>query len=267
MVTFVPLFVARSVAAWWAPVWPEVLANPTRSNLLRVKEERTKVAGPEPRATLADVADQIDYVRKVAGVDHVGIGGDFPATAGAPDGLENVSKYPELFAELIRRGWTDDALVKLAGGNLLRVMRTAEDAARKLRTERPASIATLESKADEVLKLEDLWATARVKRDVKTLDGLLAPDFVSTENNRTMDRATTVRELTSGAETIEAAGNEEMTLHDFGAMAAVTGWLAVRGHGSSGSFARRYRYTDSWVRTPSGWRLAIAHYDLVPEGR
>ncbi len=74
---------------------------------------------PEPRATIADVADHVEHVRDVAGIDHVGIGADFfgePAWMAA--GLEDVSRYPELFAELIRRGWTEEALAKLARGNV-----------------------------------------------------------------------------------------------------------------------------------------------------
>ena len=143
MIAFVPLFVSGKVASWWAPVWPEVLADPRQSTLERVKAEHAQAAGPEPKATIADVADQIEYVRKVAGVDHVGLGGDFPATAGAPAGLEDVSTYPALFAELIRRGWKDDELTKLAGGNFLRVLRANETNAKKLQAARPPSLASL----------------------------------------------------------------------------------------------------------------------------
>ena len=143
MIAFVPLFVSGKVAAWWAPVWPQVLADPKQSTLERVKAEHAKAAGPEPKATIADVADQIEYVRKVAGVDHVGLGGDFPATAGAPAGLEDVSTYPALFAELIRRGWKDDDLTKLAGGNFLRVLRANEANAKKLAAAGKASLASL----------------------------------------------------------------------------------------------------------------------------
>jgi membrane dipeptidase len=100
---------------------------------------------PEPRATLADVADHIEHVRDVAGIDHVGIGSDF---FGFPDwmaaGLEDVSRYPDLFAELIRRGWTDAELGKLARGNILRTMRGAEQAAARLQQARPASTLTIE---------------------------------------------------------------------------------------------------------------------------
>ncbi len=91
-----------------------------------------RAAHPEPRAMLSQVADQIDYVRKVAGVDHVGIGGDFDGITEVVQGLEDVSKYPALFAELARRGWSDTDLKKLAGENLLRVFSQAEAVARRL---------------------------------------------------------------------------------------------------------------------------------------
>ncbi len=100
---------------------------------------------PEPRAGIADVADHVEHVRDIAGVDHVGIGADFfgePAWMAA--GLEDVSRYPELFAELIRRGWTEDALAKLARGNVLRVLRGAEQAASRLQKARGPSNQTIE---------------------------------------------------------------------------------------------------------------------------
>jgi len=100
---------------------------------------------PEPRATIADVAEHIEHMRQVAGIDHVGIGADF---YGEPSGmaadLEDVSRYPHLFAELIRRGWTNEMLEKLARGNLLRAMRGAERAAAELQKSRAASYATIE---------------------------------------------------------------------------------------------------------------------------
>jgi membrane dipeptidase len=91
-----------------------------------------RAAHPEPRATLSQVADQIDYVRKIAGVDHVGIGSDFDGITEVVQGLEDVSKFPALFAELARRGWSDDDLRKLAGENLLRVFAQAEAVAKRL---------------------------------------------------------------------------------------------------------------------------------------
>jgi membrane dipeptidase len=95
-----------------------------------IKEWRA--AHPEPRATLSQVADQIEYVRKVAGVDHVGIGSDFDGITEVVQGLEDVSTFPALFAELARRGWSDTDLKKLAGENFLRVFAQAEAVARKL---------------------------------------------------------------------------------------------------------------------------------------
>ncbi len=100
---------------------------------------------PEPRATLSDVADHIEHVRDVAGIDHVGIGADFfGEPAWMASGLEDVASYPALFAELIRRGWQEEALAKLARGNVLRVLRQAEAAAARIQQQRPASIATIE---------------------------------------------------------------------------------------------------------------------------
>jgi membrane dipeptidase len=96
-----------------------------------------KATHPEPRATLSQVADQIDYVRKVAGVDHVGIGSDFDGITEVVQGLEDVSKFPNLFAELARRGWSDADLRKLAGENLLRVFGQAEAIARRLQRANP----------------------------------------------------------------------------------------------------------------------------------
>jgi membrane dipeptidase len=101
-------------------------------------------ANPAPRATVSDVADHIDHIVKVAGVEHVGIGSDFDGITATPVGLESVADYPNLFAELIRRGYTDEQLKDIAGLNLLRVMRKAEAVAARLQQERPASDARIE---------------------------------------------------------------------------------------------------------------------------
>jgi membrane dipeptidase len=86
-----------------------------------------RTAHPRPVATIKDIADHLDHIAKVAGIDHVGIGSDFDGVSGeTPEGLASVADYPNLFGELIKRGWTDDMLAKLAGGNVLRVMRKAE---------------------------------------------------------------------------------------------------------------------------------------------
>ena len=103
-------------------------------------------AHPMPRVTLAQVADHIAYIRKVCGVDCVGLGADFDGMGDTPEGLEGVDKYPALLAELARRGWTDEDLGKVAGGNLLRVLREAEATARRLQAVQPseATIAELD---------------------------------------------------------------------------------------------------------------------------
>jgi membrane dipeptidase len=94
---------------------------------------------PRPATTLAEVADHIDHIRQVAGVDHVGLGSDFDGIGDAPVGLDGVDKYPALLQELMRRGWTDGDIAKVAGENALRVLAAAEQVARKLRAERPPS--------------------------------------------------------------------------------------------------------------------------------
>jgi membrane dipeptidase len=100
-------------------------------------------AHPRPVVTLAMVADHIDHIAKVAGHDHVGIGSDFDGIGDAPVGLEGVDKYPALLAELARRGWSDDDLGKLAGGNILRAMRQAEAVAKRLQATTAPSAATI----------------------------------------------------------------------------------------------------------------------------
>jgi len=95
-------------------------------------------------ATIGDVADHIEHVVQVAGIDHVGIGSDFDGISSTPVGMEDVSTYPALFAELSRRGWSEEDMAKLAGGNALRVMREAEAAARRIQRERGPSNATIE---------------------------------------------------------------------------------------------------------------------------
>jgi len=97
-----------------------------------------------PTASIADVANAIEHVRKIVGPDHVGIGSDFDGIDETVVGLEDVSKYPAIIAELARRGWSDTDLKKLAGGNVLRVLTEAEQVAKRLQKQRPPSIATIE---------------------------------------------------------------------------------------------------------------------------
>src|SRR4029078_927123 len=94
---------------------------------------------PAPRATLSEAADHIDHIRKVAGIDHIGLGSDFDGITQVPQGLEDVSKYPSLIAELLRRGYKDDEIKKILGQNILRVMRDVERVARRLQSERGPS--------------------------------------------------------------------------------------------------------------------------------
>ena len=136
MVPFVTGFVSPAVMLYdqsTRPVMKDLQAkygNDTAGITREINQWRA--AHPEPRATLSQVADQIEYVRKVAGVDHVGIGGDFDGITEVVQGLEDVSTYPALFAELARRGWSDGDLRKLAGENFLRVFAQAEVVARRL---------------------------------------------------------------------------------------------------------------------------------------
>jgi membrane dipeptidase len=136
MVTFVPGFVSPAVSLYEQSARPmmkeltERYGNDTAAITRAVKEWRS--THPAPRATLSQVADHIEHVRKVAGVDHVGIGGDFDGIDEVVEGLEDVSTYPALFAELARRGWSDNDLRKLAGENFLRVFAQAETVSKRL---------------------------------------------------------------------------------------------------------------------------------------
>jgi len=96
-------------------------------------------ANPQPRVTVAMVADHIDHIAQVAGHDHVGLGGDYDGLPQLPEGMDGVDAYPRLLVELMRRGWSDADLAKLAGGNILRVMEAAEKVARAMQAEPPAT--------------------------------------------------------------------------------------------------------------------------------
>jgi membrane dipeptidase len=131
MVTFVGGFISPRMKAWSDRV--QASANGiTDRDARRDRMAAYRAANPRPNATVAELADHIDHVRAVAGIDHVGLGGDYDGTSELPEGMEDVSGYPLLFAELIRRGWTDEELLKLAGGNVLRVLRGAEVARDRL---------------------------------------------------------------------------------------------------------------------------------------
>jgi membrane dipeptidase len=148
MVTFVNAFISGEFARASAPLWKEYeerskdLKDPAAQERLR-RELQERM--PRIKVTIAEVADHVEHVRKVAGIEHVGLGGDFDGNDAWPEGLDDVSGYPRLFAELVRRGWSDEELARLASGNVLRVMRQAEAVARRLQQTRPASTATIET--------------------------------------------------------------------------------------------------------------------------
>jgi membrane dipeptidase len=134
MLTFVGPFVSTAAARAQARMM-KTLRPRLRRITDPVERRRAYLAHcrrhPLPKATIADVADHVEHARRLAGVDHLGIGGDYDGNEEWPVGLEDVSTYPRLFAELIRRGWTDRDLAKLARGNIVRVMREAEAVARQ----------------------------------------------------------------------------------------------------------------------------------------
>jgi membrane dipeptidase len=150
MVTFVPGFLSPEVAAWTTLQTAEEarLTRQLPGDAAAVKSgvARWTAANPGPRATLAQVADHIDHIRKVAGIDHIGLGGDFDGMTSVVQGLEDVSKYPPLIAELLRRGYKDDEIRKIAGQNILRVMRQVEKVSSTLQAERGPSTMVFEGK-------------------------------------------------------------------------------------------------------------------------
>lgn len=143
MVTFVPGFINETVRQWDAREKGERARlerlHPGDAERVEAGMEAWEAAHPKPRATIADVADHIDYIRDRVGIEHIGIGGDFDGISSTPEGLEDASTYPALFAELIRRGYDEEELAAIAGGNMLRVLREAESVSSRLRSERGPS--------------------------------------------------------------------------------------------------------------------------------
>ena len=148
MVNYAPSYVSDERRQWEAarnaerarynspPYGGLYIGQPDRAKAAMAEWEK---AHPRPPVTLAMVADHIDHVVKMAGIDHVGIGSDFDGVESLPDGLDSVATYPALLAELMRRGWTDEMIAKLAGGNVLRVMEGAERVAASMAKEPPAT--------------------------------------------------------------------------------------------------------------------------------
>jgi membrane dipeptidase len=154
MVNFAPSYVSTARNQWEADHAAEVARTntPPFGGLYIGQPERAHAAlaawesqHPRPSATLAQVADHVEYIAKVAGIDHVGLGSDFDGIPDGPAGLAGVDRYPALLEELMRRGWSDRDIAKLAGENLLRVMTTAEQVSERLRATTQASNASLES--------------------------------------------------------------------------------------------------------------------------
>jgi membrane dipeptidase len=148
MVTFVPGFVSAAAAEW------DKVADAEGERIRRqpgMTEDRAREAmgdwrkaHPQPPVTIEQVANHIDHIRQVAGIDHIGIGSDFDGITTTPVGLEDVSKFPALTAELLRRGYSDADVKKIMGLNLLRAWHEVERVSAKLQKERAPSAATIE---------------------------------------------------------------------------------------------------------------------------
>ncbi|MBT2188663.1 dipeptidase [Sphingobium nicotianae] len=158
MVNFAPQYVSEARRVWGAErgALSALYNQPPLGGLYIGEPERAKAAlakwdaeHPKPVVTLAMVADHVDHIAKVAGYDHVGLGGDYDGLGELPQGMEGVESYPALLLELMKRGWSDENIAKLAGGNILRVMAAAEKVAASLANEPPAtgSVATFDGPA------------------------------------------------------------------------------------------------------------------------
>jgi membrane dipeptidase len=146
MVNFLTYYISENRNRWFAervgeqareqtpPYAGVYIGQPERAAAALAAWDRSH---PKPVVTMQQVADHIEHIRKIAGIDHVGLGSDFDGMPDTPVGLEGVDRYPALLSELMRRGWSDSAIAKLAGENLLRVMSTAEQVAARIRSEPP----------------------------------------------------------------------------------------------------------------------------------
>jgi membrane dipeptidase len=146
MVTFIPAYVNEERRKWEDGMIPLLKETKTDAEWEQVGAQYREEHGAPPLATLADVADHIEYVAQTADIGHVGIGSDFYGAKGDEliEGLEDVSGFPNLIAELLRRGWSDEDVEKVARGNLLRAFAEAEAVARRLQRERPPSLKIME---------------------------------------------------------------------------------------------------------------------------
>lgn len=129
MITFVPDFVSPRVAEWDAALRDAMTAagaNHADMTERKTFSEKWSIDHPKPGATLDDVVTHLEHAREVVGVDHLGLGGDYDGVKSLPEGLEDVSTYPNLIGELLDKGWSEDDCTKLAGANILRVLRDAD---------------------------------------------------------------------------------------------------------------------------------------------
>ncbi|MEE1808328.1 dipeptidase [Streptomyces sp. BE133] len=152
MATFVPKFVLPAAVAWTHAADENMRAHglhhlDTTAQAMKI-HAAFEAANPRPMATVATIADHLDHMREVAGIDNIGIGGDYDGTAFLPEGLRDVAGYPNLIAELLGRSWSTADLAKLTWQNAVRVLRDAEDVARELSMHRAPSHATIEQLDD-----------------------------------------------------------------------------------------------------------------------
>jgi membrane dipeptidase len=148
MATFVPKFVLPEAIAWTKAADENMRAHglhPLDGSEQGQQVQRAyEAAHPRPVATPATVADHLDHMREAAGIDHIGIGGDYDGTAFTPSGLDDVAGYPHLIAELLDRRWSETDLAKLTWHNAVRVLRDAESVAKDLQGRRGPSVATID---------------------------------------------------------------------------------------------------------------------------
>jgi len=150
MVNFVPAFISQACRDWAEEFIEDMkqrgfdLHNVPGRGQMRAERAAWEAGHPRPRVTLAEVANHVEHVREAAGVDHVGIGSDYDGVDWLPEGLEDVSRYPALIAELLGRGWSEADCGKLASGNVLRTLRDAEAAARAISARRGPSRSRIE---------------------------------------------------------------------------------------------------------------------------
>jgi membrane dipeptidase len=148
MVAFAPNYISEARRVWGVEQGAQMALynQPPLNGLYIGQPDRAKAAmaqwleaHPEPKVTVQMVADHVDHIAKVAGYDHVGLGGDYDGLPALPEGMDGVEAYPPLLLELMKRGWSDENIAKLAGGNILRVMAQAEKVAASMANEPPAT--------------------------------------------------------------------------------------------------------------------------------